>query len=276
MMIDDFSKLLNLRAMDNGSKRHVLNKMSAPVQRLGDARLARLHQVALAGADATSQVNLRWLNQKELSETARRETRAIDAQVDRQLSSLHALLKTWADLPAQTAASAQAQRVLDALFIRGVFPYTSLPFDEEHDQVNTLISVMRSDFSAELGALNLDPVLDGLEQLNDEYGLALGRDIEKVSFEKVREVREDADQAFHKFLLALVGELVDQPDALSEILEPLRLQQKRLAEYYKRHKEPPAVDPDSGEPIGPEDADLHDPDAAAALAMSAIPESDSP
>lgn len=253
-MFKEFNEMLNLRTMDTGSKRHVLDKMAAGIAALHDPRLAGLHAVALAGAAAASQVNLQWLNQKKLDETTRGDARLIDYELDRQLGSLYTILKTYAELPAGGPASESARAIVNALFVRGVFPYTSLSFNEEYDQVRTLIARLRADFAAELAAVGVENIVDGVETLNISYGEALDKSVQRISFEKVSEVRQEADHAFHKFILALVGALVDQPDTLAELLEPLRIQQQRIADYFKRHNATPTVDPDTGEPVDAPDS----------------------
>ncbi|AWV88255.1 DUF6261 family protein [Bradymonas sediminis] len=243
----DFSKMLNLRTMDNGSQRHVLDQMSADLAALGLPRLDGLHADALAANERANEANLRWLNQKELNETARSDARSIDHELDRQLGSLHTILKTYAEMPAGGPASTQARTVIDALFARGVAPYTTLSFNEEHNQVRALIATLRAEYTAELAAVGVSALVDQLEVINTEYGEALSRGVERISFEKVSTLREQADQLFHKFLLALIGELVDQPDILAQRLKPLYIQQKRVAEYFKRYKSIPTVDPQTGE-----------------------------
>ncbi|AWV88563.1 DUF6261 family protein [Bradymonas sediminis] len=250
-MFSDITKMLDLRVMDTGSKRHVLDKMAAGVAALGDARLSRLHADALAQTAVASEVNLQWLNQKEINDTARSDARAIDHDLDRQLGSLHTILKTFAELPTGGPAAAHARSVIDALFVRGVAPYTTLSFNQEHDQVRTLIAKLRSDHAAAIAAVNLSDMVDDLEALNTEYGRALNKDVLRISFEKVTQARRQSDTAFHTFLLALIGHMADQPDALSEHLEPLRVQQKRLATYLRRHNASPTVDPETGEPMEP-------------------------
>src|SRR5690554_551727 len=235
-MFNELSEMLNLRTMEIGSTLYVLEKMAPQMSALDIPRLSLLHEEALAMAETASKANLRWLNQKELNKTARRDARDLKHGVDRQVGSLHQLLKLLADLPSGTPRALSARKILNTVFARGALAYTSLPFNEEYDQVRQLINILRNEMLFEVAQVGLDDVIDGTEALNTAYGEALQQDVERIDFEQVSQTRNDATIAFHKFLIVALGELIEQPDELDTLLEPLRLQQKRLTESLRRNR----------------------------------------
>src|SRR5690554_2140921 len=114
-----------------------------------------------------------WDNRKRVEPLRRQGIMEIDAQVDRAVSTIYDMAKVYLDFDPSTPAFQMADELVDAVFPEGVWPITSVRFEEQHNKVNQLIARLRGAFARHVAQLNLGLLLDRLETLNADYNAQL-------------------------------------------------------------------------------------------------------
>lgn len=191
-----------------------------------------------------------WRQKKKAE--PRRENRAskIDAKLDQSVSSLFKGLKTQLDLPPDSTRHQLAREVIDDLFPEGVYPITSLRYEDEHGAVQVMLNRLDAKYSQHISQLGLDEHVALVTDLNDKYGEVLTHtDDSHLTYADVRAARKEANARYRELLVVILAEYVDDDEARARVTGPVRSQNEWTARYYKRRGESPEVDPETGDPV---------------------------
>lgn len=217
-----------------------------------------LDRVAPAQAKLAEAGALRfdWDNRKKMEPLRRQGIMKVDAQVDRAVSAIYDMAKVYLDFEPSTQAFQMADELVDAVFPQGVWPITSVRFEEQHNKVNQLIGRLRGRFSNHVAQLNLGLLLDRLETLNAEYNAQLSAlDNFNISYSEVQEAENAAIEAYFGVVLVIWASHLDDPATRAALLAPVEEQNTRLARHHRARRTPPRLDPDTGEELTPDEDD---------------------
>ena len=128
------------------------------------------------------------------------DTRGADLDVDHAWSSLHAVIRGYADMPAKNAAAAalkaEAQALLTLIFPTGL-AFLKEDYLTEHAQSGTKLALLEAEERAPvIHRLGLGPMLRNLMEAQAAYGAALGL-VEPVPQAPSPQVREKLDALRH-------------------------------------------------------------------------------
>ena len=233
----------------SGSMLFCLRDMKAVAARWGWTDLEVRIDHATDACRIVRRVNYDWRQHKMSGPTTRTDSVGLDVEIDHALSHLAATARGFAESSFDSAARTAGRKLTAEVFPRGVFPITSLKYEEEHHAVAELVDRLHNDYPGEVAALALTEVVDGLAQLNDRFGRALGEIDVPITFDQVEEARVSAREAFAKVFILALSKTLDDPDKRHELLAAYYDQQARIAHYYDRRGNTPAMDPATGEPI---------------------------
>ncbi len=243
----------NYRQLGTGAIRYCLNKQGEMVENLDNTRLADQIREALGLNKEAGHIELEWKNERDNRSTARNEAAAVDDKLDRTLSSLHDVIVANAKLDTECRQRALAREMRDELFPAGVYPVTSSKYDEQYMHIADLLELIDASFTEHVEALGIEAMVESLRELNATFGeqLDLAND-EQVTFDDVREARRKGREAFHKVIAMILGDYANQPDIREQLLAPVEAQDERVAREYRRQGEARDVDPETGDPTGPD------------------------
>ena len=180
---------------------------------------------------------------------------ALDTIVDRCLGGVSGYLDVQIRMYPEEPRGEAAERLLRALFPDGVAAVTSLPFAEEHGQVNVILDrAQASDLAADVEALpELPSLLARLRERNDEYGAVLRQQQDGPSRDELRAVYRQCQDRLAETMALIIGlYALRSPDNIEErdhLLEPIVQQNQALRAIRRRRRVPIDVDPSTGEEI---------------------------
>lgn len=228
-----------------GRARHALNTL--PAAALAAPGVADRVADVLAAADRLVALKKDYARTKGRSK-ARGEAVALDNQIDRLVGAIGTVAQAnIAALDATNPVHVASKALLDTVLPLGVAAVTTLPFEDELDQVKEMLADLDAagDLAAQAGVSTF------VEQLR---ALAPIFEAELIRYPAVVEHKavQAAQSQMQRALAVLIGQLVaamPQPEderALIEALTPLRRQFDRVRELRRRSKTVMDVDPVSG------------------------------
>jgi hypothetical protein len=179
----------------------------------------------------------------------------LDNRIDKTLSQLLQAAEAFAGLEAETRQQQLAEELIDELMPTGVYPITSKSFGEQHLAVDEMLGRLHSDFSEHVQVLSLDEIVDQLAELNEEFGEKVNRPGDTVTYDEVQAARAEAQDAFDRLLIKILHDYGDDLETLREILEPVHRQERQMKRSLRRTGEAQEVDPETGEPVEPNEQD---------------------
>lgn len=218
----------------------------APPAALMDRLAPAETKLAEAGA-----LRFDWDNRKKMEPLRREGIQEIDGRVDRAVSAVYEAAKMYLDFDPVTRPFQMAHELVGAVFPDGVWPITSVRFEEQHSKVNQVIARLRGSFAQHVRQLNLGLLLDRLEALNAEYNAQLSAlNNFTVSFAQVQAAENAAIEAYFEVVLLVWAHYLDEPATRAALLAPVEEQNTRLARHYRARRTPPKIDPTTGEELG--------------------------
>jgi hypothetical protein len=241
--------------MDPSNQRYCLNKLDPMVADLDNERLREQLVEAMELNERAGEMELAYKTDKQTRSEARNQAAAIDDKVDRTLSSIHDIIDNNAEMDRECRARSLARELREEFFPTGVYHLTSAKFDEQHMNVEDLLDQLQTGFSEHVQKLGLEPMVETLAELNEEFGrqLDLAEADDSVTYDEVQEARSEAREAFHKVVFMIFGDYANQPETREKLLEPIENQHELIGRYHRRNGEPPTVDEENGEPVEPTD-----------------------
>ncbi|GAB4541207.1 MAG: hypothetical protein Tsb0020_54190 [Haliangiales bacterium] len=200
------------------------------------------------------------------------ETGLVDSAVDGAIVGLDGLLVAQERAFADEPRGAAAGRLRRALLPRGVRAVTSLPYAQQHEQVDALLRRARSPELADNVAEvpEVAPFLERIGALNERYGEVLRMVDESPTRAEINAAEDRADDILSETVAAIVAHFAMPPasqaaptnaadvaEARDALLEPIWQQNEALRQQRRRRRQPLDVDPESGVelPEVPGDAD---------------------
>lgn len=218
-----------------GRRRLALQRMRAAVESLPDlAALLPVIDSAIAVQERMISLRAARPHSLEASRKHAVQATALDAKLDRAVSSLHGVLTHIVrGLDDGAHDATLAAMLLQRLFPGGVAPITQLPYVDQYAVVDQLAELIRTEpeLADAVAALGLETLVERIETLNEEYG----KHVTRTDLISTRDLR-DADRAGWLALCTVVAELVgavsgttDEDDALrGTLLLPIVRQHEEL------------------------------------------------
>lgn len=217
-----------------------------------DQRLEEIVQEAVEDIDHAAELEFAWNTSKSARSDARAGSVETDNKIDRTISSIHRVAKAIADAPGESTKKEYAQRLVDEVFPEGVYPITSVEFQEQRMHVDELLEKLTGEYADCIDALGLNDELATLQDLQETFREQLSMvDHEAVTFDQVQAARVEARESFYRMVAVIMGNYCDQPEAFRDLMEPIDQQQEKIERYVTRRGEIPEMDPESGEPSEP-------------------------
>jgi hypothetical protein len=243
------SELVDLYKFSLGAIAYCVVRMKTVLADLGDDKAVQLAEEAKAKQERAQQLQYDWEKQKQEESSRSEGARKKDDEIDKTLSSIAQTAEGLADADVDSKPSRLAQELLDDLFPNGVYHITSKPFDDQHTTVNALLERLEGDYSEHIQALNLGPMVERLESLNEEFRERLDMSNRQVAYDEVEAAKKDAEEAFHRLIARVMCAHSDDMETFNRIMEPVAEQTELARRHYQRRGTLPPVDPESGEPI---------------------------
>lgn len=193
--------------------------------------------------------------QKDQDPMVREGAQELDNRIDTTLSQLLQAAEAFAALEAETRQKQLAEELIDELMPTGVYPITSKSFGEQHLAVDEMLGRLRGDFSEHIEVLSLDEIVEQLAELNEEFGEKVNRPGDTVTYDEVQAARAEAQDAFDRLLIKILHDYGDDLETLRDILEPVHDQERKMQRALKRTGQAQEVDPETGEPVEPNEQD---------------------
>lgn len=247
-MFDRIGERLNYYKFPAGARTYALRQTAElePVKQKPDI-LKHVEKGVDANVKAVG-VNMRWRQRERKESIHRSGAGEVDAQIDGTLSDIHGIVERFGRATLESKKKRMAVEFDSEFFPEGVYPITSLQYVEQHEAVNHLLERIEAGWTDHVKTLNLVEEVEQLAQLNETYGELLDTTAaEGLTFEQVRRVRREGEDAFHRAIFALFAGFMGDKETLHQVLEPIEIQNERLRQYYRSRSAAPKVDPDSGE-----------------------------
>ncbi len=248
--MERLAELLDLYQLSLGSILFVLDRLEEMLRARGDEEALEYLEQAREKVRRGVALRTRWDQQKHTDPMDRSGTHELDARIDRMISSLVEMVEANTDLSSAPERSRLAEEFIDDLFPRGVFPLTSQKYVEQHVHVDAFVDKIREEYAEHIEVLGVEPLVDEIEKLNDEFGELLEPDRDRVEYDEVEAAYVEAEDVFHRLLINVLDGYADDMEDLNELLEPLFFQIEQTRRHLKRRGSVPDVDPESGEPRG--------------------------
>lgn len=237
-----------------GSMQYCSKMMRVHLDALGnDEAIVRLEDAEAKSSEAREK-KYDWDQEKRADPMQRTDSRKWDARVDTSLSGLASAPEPYTTLDGDSEVKRLATEFINELFPAGVRPITSQRYEDQHAAVNELLQRVDNDFTEHVDKLGLGPLVDQLERFNQRYGESLADEDEGVTYSDVKAATAAAQDAFHKLLIKVIHDYMDDVETLNRVLKPFFQQEERLRRHYQRSGGPPSVDPDTGEMTDGEEA----------------------
>lgn len=219
----------------------------------------------LAAATTAHDLELRYRRAVALPQYGPKAA-ALDADLDRALGQLSAAIAVYAALEgdpgADPALAAAAHHLSRELFPRGVGHLTAKAYVEEVVDIQALLARLTGagDLTPAAAALRLDPFVGRLARALSVFAaeVAAAPQAEGPRWDEVRSARAALHHAQLSFVAAVVGATLADDDATlatrTALLAPVMTQQRALRAQYKARRAATDVDPRSGAPEAPADA----------------------
>ncbi len=217
-----------------------------------DQRLEEMVHKAVEQINRAAEFEFSWSTSKNARSDAREGSVETDNKIDRTISSIYQVARAIAETPSDSPKKEYAERLADEVFPNGVYPITSVEFQEQRMHVDELLGKLTGEYAECIDELGLSDELATLQELQETFREQLSRvDHEEVTFDEVQAARVEAREAYHRMVAVIMGNYCDDPECFRDLMEPIDQQQDKIRRYVTRRGEIPEVDPESGEPTEP-------------------------
>ena len=245
------SDLVRLSVFTTGRALFVLKLLSEMDTIIRRPALLRAIQRAQAAANAARSLNLKWWTQLGRS-GARGRASEIDNDIDRNLGAIGSRCRSLVDaLGADDDLGGQAVDFMERWFPQSVVAVTTLPFEDELEEVEELLAGTTGEGvdAATAEALGLAPFLRKLTALVPKFRAELEKQpVGSVTLNEVRAVRKVMHEALCVVVAGLVYEFAEEAaEVQAAVRKPVEDQEARLSDLRRgRRRVVVDVDPISG------------------------------
>ncbi|MFU8807139.1 MAG: hypothetical protein ACNA8W_25245 [Bradymonadaceae bacterium] len=248
---------LQLRRLPTGRASYALHKMNEVVES-GDipAPIVESIEVAEARAQETRDLELLWMESRNVNTAARGKAVYLDTKIDQTIAGIARILEGEAVGDEGDPEVIAAKTLLARIFPEGVSAIVHLEFEEQLDLVLAIIARLRGNLAGEVRLLGLERHVARLETLTSQFRAELGRRASRpVDFETVRASRNALHEAMCEVVVAVLFNLRERTstndELITALLAPIVEQENAIAEAFRRKRRPLDVDPHSGVELEP-------------------------
>lgn len=221
----------------------------------GEALIATACAETIALAGKALDVEQTWSKSRAVVSGKRAKAPALDAQIDRTLSAIAAMLDGLVSaLPADAPLARDALLVKNEVFAGGVAALTSLPYEDELGATQSFIrrTTGNGDLAAVAARLQLRPLLDRLQDLVGQFQEVLAEPATReASYEQVTAARVATQEKLLQVVARILGtyptESPTDVTARARLLSPILDQNARIGQSMRRRSTVVDVDPTTGE-----------------------------
>ena len=236
-----------------GGMSYCTTRIRAILDDMGDSEGVSRADEASDKIDWAQEKKLDWNKQKNRDHLKRSGSRELDNKIDDTLGNLSQTVDGVAGIDSDSENTRLAREIRDDLFPNGVAHITTQPFDDQHLAVDKVLGRLRNEYDEHVEKLSLEPLVGHLDELNEEFGEELAPDEDAIQYDEVEAARKEAEDAFDLLIFYVAAEYGDDIETMNEILDPLAEQRERARRHYQRRGTVPPIDPESGEPVDPND-----------------------
>ncbi|MBA2663543.1 MAG: hypothetical protein H0U74_14740 [Bradymonadaceae bacterium] len=247
-----------------GSMKYSLGQLDlmlspGPRKLIDDWSLAERVADAFGLVTVASEKRFAWRNRQRVQPLRREGAVQADNDLDHSISGFNDQLLSFEKLPVGHPLRLCARELRLAVLPLGVFPITSLPFEEQHAATNVLLGKLASEFVDQVQTLNLGPFVENIAMRNQVYGESLSSLGQPgVTYDQVQIAYRAALDGFFTVVLTIWHNHLHDPEARASLLAPINEQNLRISRHYRRRNTVPRIDPNTGE-IVDDAADEFDP-----------------
>ena len=250
---------LDLYQFSLGSLAYCVERMRATLREWDNEEAVALADEADRKNRAARRLQYDWELRKNTDPLERDGAAELDNRIDKMLSRILSTIENFAALGDGSEKGRLADELLEDLFPSGVYPITSKPFTDQHATINMLLGRLEDSYARHVDVLGLDPFVRRLAELNREFRTRLRPTRELLTYDEVESAFLEAQNAFHRLVVKVMGDYCRDFDKVQTVLEPVDQQTERTRRHLKRRGTIPEVDPESGEPVD-EEGDSESPD----------------
>ncbi|QDG51835.1 hypothetical protein FIV42_14110 [Persicimonas caeni] len=249
----------DLYQFTTGRRLFALRAIEAIAAQLGYDDIADSARAAIDFNEGVRELEGEWQTTKSTTEGVRVEADRLDEVIDRTVGGFHSRLKSdIQSFPADHPLGKTARELKRKIFPEGARPIITEAFEDELSSLqamNAKLDAMRATHVEPLGA---GAIADRLVGLTDEFAQALEAPQSRpVAFSEVRAARLQGQERMlrvaAKILGKFNGENPGDAEARQKLMTPIVDQNERIADYYRRQRPVPDIDPDSGEDVPTDD-----------------------
>lgn len=249
-MADRYRQFVALRLFPTGRRLFALKNVRKIAGELGDHELCMLLDNAITADSKCLNLERAWRTQVG-SGVARGEATKVDPLVDRLIASIvNRLTDLVRALRPSNPVATKARAFMGQWFPNGAVGITSLPYEEQLEEIEGLLSAFADEeIQKDLALFGLTIDIQELTELLPLYRTEIQNLPPKdLKYATVVEARHSGQ---NNLLRAVIHILVrydgqDQADSMEKLLAPILDQEQRLAESAKTTKKLSDVDPDTG------------------------------
>jgi hypothetical protein len=242
----------NFYESTNGRRIFGLRQSLEVARRFGDEEIVDIIERAIQINLAAREKEIKWRKARQIGERSRTKANEIDVELDRAVGALHTQLQNIRSVYHGQPRGETAAEILSDLFPEGAGKITTMAFEDELSNVQYIVEQLRDRWGDQLTDLGIEPLVDQLDRLADQFADALANyDERPVGWDEVRAANEHGQEAMLQAIVKVLGTYPTQKkedvEARSKILGPIREQDERIAELHRNEQTISDVDPESGE-----------------------------
>lgn len=250
----EISEHLSLPSMPTGRLVHSMKKIDERVQAVGIPDLVdRVAEARRVGKE-TLMTELYWSEARRNTSSARGNAVLIDNKIDEQIAAMEAGVRSLLVGDDDDPVVGKAREFHRAIFADGVRAITQQAFEVQEGIMKAMMVRFDSDLSGHVDALGQRRAVERLRRLIGEFSAELDKEKrDTVTFDQVRGARRALHEATGEVVVAILYHFGGDEEAnvrqRTRLLEPLMVQQARVAETRRRRRVPTDVDPETGEEL---------------------------
>jgi hypothetical protein len=244
--------LLSFYAFSTGRRLFAMTEVKNAALASGLAALAAHCDVAIAHDQGTRDREARWASDKNAAQYSP-EARQIDLLIDSALGALRDAIHAEArDSGPGDALGEAAAKLEKEAFPAGLAAITTLPFVEEHAEVERIIALLQSPaWGTVIQDLGLSRRLARVVELEAPYRAAIALPTKTVTFDEVKAARAKGQSLMLQAVAMILGLHPSDGDAdlagRKALLGPIVKQNEAIRAYLRARRAIEDVDPTTGE-----------------------------
>lgn len=245
---------LDMRQMPTGRRIWTCRRIAAEAIILGEAEIVEAAKAAIQHDLKTLVLERTWRGVRNKPSRARGNAQQIDRQIDARLASIHSIVNGFASGTGKGPEIEAAKKIGSKIFPVGVRDIITLAFEEQHEEVGSILDLFEGSLANEVVLLSLGGPVGELRSLHTQFGEELKRfPVEEVTWNKVSAAVSDGHEKLAASVVKILGRFSDDDPDTVEIRELLlaeyNRQQELVLESQRRRRTLRDVDHETGEEL---------------------------